>query len=132
MTDDVLVELMLDPQVAKVGIDAPFGWPLAFIDAVTTYRDDGRWIALEANELRFRATEVRIFEETSQWPLSVAISDLAWPAIRCARLLSRVVAPNEVLDRSGAASCRGLPNGGPSPVASRGRRNRFLGVDLQG
>lgn len=102
LTDDALMELMRDPQVGKVGIDAPFGWPLAFIDAITSYRDEGRWMQLDPNEMRFRATETRIFKETNQWPLSVAMSDLGWPAMRCARLLSRVVNPHEVLDRSGA------------------------------
>lgn len=102
LTDDVLIELMTDPRVGKVGIDAPFGWPLAFIDAISSYRDEGRWLDLEANEIRFRATETRIFEETNQWPLTVAMSDLAWPAMRCARLLSRVVPADQLLDRSGA------------------------------
>ena len=101
LSDEVLIELMRDSRVAKVGIDAPFGWPLAFIDAVTTYRDDGRWIAVDPNEMRFRATETRIFEETKHWPLSVAMSDLAWPAMRCARLLSEIVAGDDVLERSG-------------------------------
>jgi predicted nuclease with RNAse H fold len=106
LTDDALVDLMLDERVAKVGIDAPFGWPVAFIDAVTSYRDEGRWIDLEANELRFRATEIRIFEETNQWPLSVAVGDLAWPAMRAARLLSRVVASEDAQRRRPA---RGMP-----------------------
>lgn len=101
LTDDVLVKMMKSPEVGKIGIDAPFGWPLAFIDAVTSYRDDGRWLDLDPNEVRFRATEIRIFEETRQWPLTVAMSDLAWPAMRCARLLSRIVLADEVLDRSG-------------------------------
>ncbi len=102
LTDEVLVELMLDRRVCKVGIDAPFGWPLAFIDAITAYRDHGKWIDLEANELRFRATETAIAIETGQPPLSVALSDLAWPAMRCARLLSQIASADEALDRSGA------------------------------
>lgn len=101
LTDDVLVELMRDPRVSKVGIDAPFGWPMAFIDAITSYRDSGTWLDLDANEMRFRATETRIFEETRQWPLTVAMSDLAWPAMRCAPLLTRVTPPGRELDRSG-------------------------------
>jgi Protein of unknown function (DUF429) len=68
-------------------------------DAVATYRDEGRWLELDANELRFRATEIRVFQETNQWPLSVAIGNLGWPAARCARLLSRVTASEELLRR---------------------------------
>lgn len=102
LTDDVLVELMLDSSVVKVGIDAPFGWPLAFIDAIATYRDKGAWLDLEPNELRFRATETLVAQETGQAPLSVAVGDLAWPAMRCARLLSRLSDGREPLDRSGA------------------------------
>lgn len=75
---------------------------MAFIDALANYRDTGRWLDLDANEMRFRATEIRIYEETKQWPLSVAMSDLAWPAMRCARLLSRIVESGELLDRSGS------------------------------
>lgn len=101
LDDDALLALMLDPAVSKVGIDAPLGWPLAFIDAISTYRDTGVWLELEANELRFRATETLIAEETGQAPLSVAVSDLAWPAMRCARLLSRL-AEHHTLDRSGS------------------------------
>jgi len=114
LSDDALVDMMLDPQVAKVGIDAPFGWPVAFIDVITAYRDHGQWLDVNPNEIRFRATELRIYEETNQLPLSVAMDNLAWPAMRCARLLSRLVASTEfqgrrdprgnpsVLDRSGA------------------------------
>jgi hypothetical protein len=56
-TDDALLGLMGDPRVSKVGIDAPLGWPLAFLDAALTYRNAGTWLPVEANELRFRATE---------------------------------------------------------------------------
>jgi len=114
LSDDALVDLMLDSQVAKVGIDAPFGWPVAFIDVITAYRDLGQWLDISPNEIRFRATELRIYDETNQLPLSVAMDNLAWPAMRCARLLSRLVASGDfqgrrnprgnpsVLDRSGA------------------------------
>ncbi len=94
--------MMLDPAVSKVGIDAPFGWPLAFIDAISAYRDNGKWLDLEANELRFRATDHVVSQRTGQVPLSVAVSDLAWPAMRCARLLSAIAEETGALDRTGA------------------------------
>lgn len=101
LDDDRLVSMMLEGAVGKVGIDAPFGWPVAFIDAVTSYRDTGTWLDLEANELRFRATETRVAAAVGQQPLSVAMSDLAWPAMRCARILSRLAGEHGVLDRTG-------------------------------
>ena len=122
LTDDVLVELMLDSRVARVGIDAPFGWPVAFVDAVATYRDSGRWLDLEANEMRFRATETRIYEETRQWPLSVAMSDLARP-MRCARLLSRDGSGADTRPQRGDRRRRGdLPHGRPTELGDRGGR----------
>jgi hypothetical protein len=100
--DDALLELIADPAVTKVGIDAPFGWPVAFIDATATYRDHGVWLALETNDVCFRATEALVAQEMRQPPLSVAVSNLAWPAIRCARLLTRLSADGQPLDRTGA------------------------------
>lgn len=100
--DDVLIAMMLDPAVSKVGIDAPFGWPLAFIDAISSYRDTGAWLDLEPNEMRFRATDSVVAQRTGQNPLSVAMSDLAWPAMRCARLLSGIASEAGTLDRTGA------------------------------
>jgi len=56
---------------------------------------------MDANEMRFRTTDTVVAIETGQVPLSVAMSDLAWPAMRCARLLSRLH-PDGRLDRTGA------------------------------
>lgn len=105
LTDDALVDLMRGPRVCKIGIDAPFGWPLAFIDTLSTYRDEGTWLALDNEELLYRATEIAIAVETNRRALSVAVGHLPWPAMRCARLLSRTTAPDKPLDRSGS----GLP-----------------------
>lgn len=101
-TDDMLVALMTDPSVGKVAIDAPFGWPLAFLDAVCTYRDRAEWLDLAPNEMRFRATDMQVAELTGQTPLSVAMSDLAWPAMRCARLLCGLPREHAPLDRGGS------------------------------
>ena len=100
-TDDVLVALMTDPAVGKVAIDAPFGWPLAFMDVICTYRDRAEWLDLAPNEMRFRATDMHVAEMTGQTPLSVAMSDLAWPAMRCARLLCGIHREDGLLDRRG-------------------------------
>lgn len=101
LDDRRLLELMADPTISKVGIDAPFGWPLAFIDAITTYRDGGGWLDLPHEDLRFRATDSVVAEVTGQTPLSVATSDLAWPAMRLARLLTNFAATGGPVDRAG-------------------------------
>ena len=101
LDDARLLELMTDPGVGKVGIDAPFAWPLAFVDAVATYRDHGTWLALAHEDVRFRGTEVVVAEVTGQAPLSVATSDLAWPAMRLARLLTQFADTEGPIDRSG-------------------------------
>lgn len=101
LTDEFLIELAGDPRAAKVGIDAPFGWPMAFIDALSVYRDTGRWLGLDHEEIRFRSTDSFIARESGQVPMSVATSDLAWPAMRCARILSALATREGTLDRSG-------------------------------
>ena len=102
LDDERLLELMTDPLVGKVGIDAPFAWPLAFVDALATYRDHGRWLELAHEEVRFRATERVVAEVTRQDPMSVATSDLAWPAMRLARLLTKLAATEGPVDRAGS------------------------------
>jgi len=102
LDDQRLLELMTDPQIEKIGIDAPFAWPLAFVDALSTYRDHGTWLGLAQEDMRFRATEVVVADVTGQAPLSVATSDLAWPAMRVARLLTSLAATEGPIDRAGA------------------------------
>lgn len=100
-TDEALLALTRADAVTKVGIDAPFGWPLGFIDAISSFRDSGEWLALDANELRFRATEQYVWNDTGRVPLSVATDSLVWPTIRCASLLSKFRSDGGPLDRSG-------------------------------
>ena len=82
-----------------VGIDAPFGWPVAFetLLAGTATRWTGPWSAEIRDELRFRATDFRVRELTGHWPLSVSTDLIGVPALRCVRLLDRL----GVEDRSG-------------------------------
>ena len=54
LDDHELLRLMCADEVSKVGIDAPFGWPAAFVDALVTYQATGRWLPLDSSELRFR------------------------------------------------------------------------------
>lgn len=51
MDDEHLLELMRDPAVRKVGIDAPLGWPDEFVQALRMYSEDGQWpVALGEDE----------------------------------------------------------------------------------
>lgn len=86
--DDALVELAGDADV--VGIDAPFGYPTAFVDAVAAFARGGEWPDGDIRELRFRATDRFVHEQTGRWPLSVSSDLIALPAWRCLRLRSRL------------------------------------------
>jgi hypothetical protein len=120
LTDSALLE-MLEGRVTKVGIDAPFGWPLEFIDALTDYRDRGEWpvppddpkqlqpglVLRETDREVLRATGIPRRGDTAprkgKQPMSVTTSWLAFPAMRCARLLAEVgQRAGEPVDRSGA------------------------------
>jgi hypothetical protein len=100
LDDDELLLLMSSDDVSRVGIDAPFGWPMPFVDAVVTYQAGGRWLPLDASELRFRSTEFHVKAQTCQQPLSAVTDRLIWPTMRCHRLLSRL--QPQPVDRTGA------------------------------
>lgn len=90
----------------KVAIDAPFGWPRAFVDALDAHRrfeawpapDDGPPEAFRA-ALSFRVTD-RVVMHTRR-PLSVSTDKLGVTAMRCAHLLHRWAAAGESIDRAG-------------------------------
>jgi len=86
-----------------VGIDAPFGWPTYFVEAISAHHAGRKW-PVEAWEkplrrrLRLRVTDCRVHQVTEKLtPLSVSSDAIAIPATRCAWLLDRL----EVSDRSG-------------------------------
>jgi hypothetical protein len=101
--DDVLLELARGRE--KVAIDAPFGWPDEFVDALVAHRAGGSWPrhdedapeALRA-ALSFRETD-RVVMRTRR-PLSVSTDKLGVTAMRCAALLHRWSLDEDV-DRSG-------------------------------
>lgn len=92
--DDRLLQLA--DAADKIAIDVPFGWPDAFVEAVTAHRDRRPWPKNETISLRFRRTDLHVWEQTGRWPLSVSTDKLGVPAFRAARLLSAWAA-----DRSG-------------------------------
>lgn len=101
LDDAALLSLMRGEAVTKIAIDAPLGWPLEFIDAVTAYRDAGEWPVEDASRLTLRETDLVVKRVTGQNPLSVTSSLIAWPAMRCARILAELAAGSDPIDRSG-------------------------------
>jgi predicted nuclease with RNAse H fold len=85
----------------KVGIDAPFGWPEAFVDAVARFHAGGPWPAAPVVALRYRETDRVVAARTGRWPLSVSTDLIGVPAFRVARLLTRLAEHGEKVDRAG-------------------------------
>ncbi len=124
-------------RVDVVGIDAPFGWPKAFVEAVAGWRATV-WSKEERVRLSFRATDLYVQKKLKIWPLSVSTDRIALPAMRANALLQRY----GVKDRSGdgrffevypAASLKGwgLPYRGYKlidPECGRVRRKMLRGL----
>ena len=98
-TDGAIVGFCRDAD--RIGIDCPFGWPLAFIEFVTAQRDRAplpRADDIEARRpLAYRVTDLHCQQHHGLRPLSVSADRIAHAAFRCAGLLQRLA----VTDRSG-------------------------------
>jgi predicted nuclease with RNAse H fold len=78
-----------------IGIDAPFGWPKYFVEAITAHHAGRRWPVdawekLSRRRLRLRVTDERVYSVTRITPLSVSSDAIAIPATRCAWLIDRL------------------------------------------
>jgi hypothetical protein len=76
--------------IAKVAIDAPFGWPEEFVQAVVEHHWNGRWPGgIDNPRARFywRQTDRHVRAQTGKVPLSVSSDKIAAVAMRCAVLL---------------------------------------------
>jgi len=112
--DHELVDVMCDPAVVKVGVDAPLGWPDAFVAAVQSHHLGGPWpdIAGAVDDpgshrraLRLRLTDVAVAAATGRHPMSVSADRIAVAAMRAAVLQHLVAGHGDagvVVDRSGA------------------------------
>ena len=98
-TDERLLELFRGAD--KIGIDAPFGWPVTFVQAIHGYSTATVWPTCDVADLRFRRTDRVVWERLGRWPLSVSADRIAMTAMRAARLLAEVADEGEVIDRSG-------------------------------
>jgi predicted nuclease with RNAse H fold len=116
-TDDKLDALISESDA--IGIDAPFGWPDAFVQAVADWTNDA-WNKETRDGFQFRETDRAVRDRVGRWPLSVSSDRIALPAMRAMALLRR----RGVTDRSGgdgkffevypaaSLSCWGLPSRG--------------------
>jgi len=91
--DDRITALVGD--VDKLGIDVPLGWPTAFVEAVSGHTRDGSWPgsyvhAEDTSALRYRRTDLWLWDLLKSPPLSVSTDRIALPAMRAASLLARM------------------------------------------
>jgi predicted nuclease with RNAse H fold len=106
LDDAALLEAMEGAD--KVAIDAPFGWPDEFVDAVDAHRNRAGWPGSDDDQdiyrfrLSFRATDRRLIERGARRPLSVSTDLIGVVAMRCAFLLDRLAALGEPVDRAGS------------------------------
>jgi predicted nuclease with RNAse H fold len=95
LDDDGLVAMIAEADLS--GIDAPFGWPVAFVEAVRNWSERKTWsTGPDVTDLRYRATDLRI--PGPRRPLSVSTDLIGVTAMRCAAILDAL---GPELDRSG-------------------------------
>lgn len=106
LDDEALLDAISDAD--QVGIDAPFGWPDDFVEAVSAHRNQSGWPGSGEDQdvyrfhLSFRATDRRLIERGARRPLSVSTDLIGVVAMRCAYLLDRLAARGEPVDRAGS------------------------------
>lgn len=111
--DDAVIEHMASAD--WIGIDAPFGWPDDFVQAVHAYAVCNEWPAHASGaRMRYRETDAFVHHTLAAVgerlsPLSVSSERIAACAWRCARLLSRFAAEHGwTFDRVGVPFANGI------------------------
>ena len=86
--DDVLVALAVGAEA--IGVDAPLGWPDAFVEAVGAHHRGERWSGTtDRRPLTYRLTDLVTREIVGRYPLSVSANLLGVVAMRAALLQQR-------------------------------------------
>jgi len=101
-TDDDIATRVISSDAA--GLDAPLGWPTAFIEFLSIQRDeviepfkyDDVW-----RRMAFRVTDLRVRERFGIYPLSVSTDRLGLTALRAASLLAQLRLGGVNVDRAG-------------------------------
>lgn len=94
--DDAALHRLIENHTV-VGIDAPFGWPRRFTEAVANWTSI-RWEDKDFQQnLRYRVTDFKTHELIEAWPLSVSTDRISLPAMRAMALLAK----HNVTDKSG-------------------------------
>jgi hypothetical protein len=102
--------------ISKTAIDAPFGWPEPFLEAVVAHQHGDGWPSGMDNPrapFERRATDRFVHRRAKKTPLSVSADKIASPAMRCAVLLAdlRYHHGPEAVDRSGSGMvCEAYPD----------------------
>jgi Protein of unknown function (DUF429) len=89
--DDDLVDALVGPE--GVGLDAPLGWPDAFVASVVTHHGGGDWPGHERRALRLRLTDRYVHEAIGKVPMSVSSDRIGVVAMRAVALLHRAHGP---------------------------------------
>lgn len=134
------------PDAGRIaGIDAPVGWPQAFVDALQDWSSGAAPRLTKQPELRLRPTDRFIQETTGLTPMSVSTDRIGSTALLCADVLSSLAEAQgkDLLDRARggdgiaevypAAALRLWSDGEGRPLAAAGyktepeARERLLG-----
>lgn len=136
--DDALAEQIagalaaFDPGPQRVaGIDAPLGWPRAFVEAVRGWQESAHPRLRKSESLRLRPTDQFVKAATGHTPMSVSTDRIGSTALLTATLLSRLTEHRgtEILDRASASEgiaevypsaalrCWTTAGGEPLPIA---------------
>lgn len=111
-----------------VKIDAPFGWPIPFVEAVVRYHAGGLFGTASSRALRLRTTDQRI---PGRPPLSVSADRIAVVAFRAARLLDalgpvRRDGSDRIMEVYPAAALRQWDLGQPHYKVNQEARGRIV------
>lgn len=106
--DEDLLELLsgLVPG-ERAGVDCPFGWPLAFVEAVAAHAGHQPWPGQPGRKehyarLRLRTTDRVVRPLINRSPLSVSMDKLGATAARWAYLADQMALAGRPVDRTGA------------------------------
>jgi Protein of unknown function (DUF429) len=103
-------------RIEKTAIDAPFGWPEPFIEALVAHRDGGGWEAgmdFGTDMFQHRETDRFVKDVCGTSPPSVSTGNIGAIAMRCAGLLAKLRehCGAQAVDRSGTGLvCEAYPD----------------------